>query len=148
MKIMKKTLPLLFLFVPVLLSGPAALASGNGSSTDMPAYYDHELFVVNFFELPSGGEQANQSKNVSINTIYMSDALLSDGSMFVAVLDAIQTDGFNPLWEKVLITFNPGHSPEQFFSDDQVLAAAAAGKITLTDTDELYRCAVVGTALP
>jgi hypothetical protein len=29
-------------------------------------------------------------------------------------------------------------------SDEQVLAAAAAGEITLVETDEVYICAVVG----
>jgi hypothetical protein len=32
----------------------------------------------------------------------------------------------------------------QFTSDDQILAAAAAGQITLTPTSEIYRCSVIG----
>jgi hypothetical protein len=59
-------------------------------------------------------------------------------------LDATQGDGFNPIWER-------GPSPssletplQQFTSDTDILAAAAQGIITLTDTEEFYRCSVVG----
>jgi hypothetical protein len=65
------------------------------------------------------------------------------GFDFVAVLDAIQGDGFNPLWEEFQITF-VRIPPQQFFSDNEILAAAASGEIMLTDTEELYRCSVVG----
>jgi len=92
----------------------------------------------------AGGEQANIQRNGSINTIYMSDPGLPGGQPFVSVLDAIQGDGFNPLWEEVQIAFTAGHTPRQLLSDNDVLAAAAAGEITLTVTTELYRCSVVG----
>jgi hypothetical protein len=59
------------------------------------------------------------------------------------VLDAIQKDGFNPLWQEVEITFNPGHPAHQFYRDDAVLAAADAGEITLHYTNEVYRCSVI-----
>ncbi len=126
------------------LNGSALAASDNGSAGDMPAFYDGELFTINFTELPPGGEQANIQRNVSINTIYMSDPGLPGGQPFVSVLDAIQGDGFNPLWEEVQIAFTAGHTPRQLLSDNDVLAAAAAGEITLTVTGELYRCSVVG----
>jgi hypothetical protein len=60
------------------------------------------------------------------------------------VIDAIQGEGFNPLWLQVLIVFNEGFTPHQFTSDEEVLAAMAAGEITLVTTDEVYRCSVVG----
>ncbi len=126
------------------LNGSAVAASDNGSAGDMPAFYDGELLTINFMELPSGGEQANIQRNGSINTIYMSDPGLPGGQPFVSVLDAIQGDGFNPLWEEVQIAFTAGHTPRQLLSDNDVLAAAAAGEITLTVTGELYRCSVVG----
>ncbi len=126
------------------LNGSALAASDNGSAGDMPAFYDGELFTINFTELPPGGEQANIQRNGSINTIYMSDPGLPGGQPFVSVLDAIQGDGFNPLWEEVQIAFTAGHTPRQLLSDNDVLAAAAAGEITLTVTGELYRCSVVG----
>src|SRR6058998_1470315 len=131
-----------------LLGGTAWAGSMNGVAGSMPAYYDATLFTINFKELPSGGEAANLAHNGSINTIYMCDACegtLPGGASFVSVIDAIQGDGFNPLWQEVQITFNAGFAPRQLTSDDDVQAAASAGEITLMPTDEVYRCAVVGT---
>ena len=132
------------LALAVTLGSMARGSSENGSAGDMPAYYDHELFTINFKELPSGGESANLQHNGSINTIYMSDPGLPGGQPFIAVLDAIQGDGFNPLWNEVQIKFNAGFTARQLFSDNEVLAAAASGEVTLTTTTELYRCSVVG----
>jgi len=126
------------------LNGTARAQTEHGSFTEMPAYYDGTLFTINFTELPAGGESANLKKNSSINTIYQSDPGLPGGQPFISVLDAIQGDGFNPLWEEVQITFTAGHTPRQLFSDNEVLAAAASGEITLTITGELYTCSVVG----
>ena len=128
--------------------GVAAAQSLNGSAGQMPAFYDGQLFTINFKELPPGGEGANLAQNKSINTIYMCDACMGQlpgGGSFVSVLDAIQGDGFNPLWQEVQITFNMGVAPTQLTSDTDVLAAASAGEITLTPTTEVYRCSVVGT---
>jgi hypothetical protein len=63
------------------------------------------------------------------------------------VIDAIQGEGFNPLWHQVLIVFNAGVTPHQFTSEDEVLAAAAGARpeITLVSTDEVYRCSIVGS---
>src|SRR5207245_7923818 len=80
-----------------------------------------------------------------VNTIYMSDPGLPGGQPFISVLDAIQRDGFNPLWQEVQIAFDAGHTPHQLTSDNDVLAAAASGEITLHATTEVYRCAVVGS---
>jgi len=127
-----------------LVATKVAAASLNGSAGEMPAYYDDQLFTINFFELPPGGEVANDQHNTSINIIYMSDAGLPGGEPFISVIDAIQGDGFNPLWEEVQITFNAGFEPRQFVSDEEILDAEAAGEITLTETGEIYRCSVVG----
>ena len=135
------------LAVYALLGGPAWAGSMNGVAGSMPAYYDDALFTINFKELPSGGEAANLARNGSINTIYMCDACegaLPGGTSFVSVLDAIQGDGFNPLWQEVQITFNEGVAPRQLTSDDEVADAVSAGDITLAPTTEVYRCAVVG----
>ena len=64
--------------------------------------------------------------------------------MFVSVLDAIQGDGFNPLWQEVQIIFNDRVPPRQLTSDTDIAAAEAAGQITLIPTNEVYRCAVIG----
>jgi hypothetical protein len=130
----------------VLPARPAAAdGSGHGSSTDMPAYYDATLFTINFQELSSNAEVTQLQHNHSINNIYQSDGGLPGGQPFISVIDAIQTDGFNPIWQEIQIIFNPGVTPVQYFSDDEVLAAAAAGQITLIPTNEVYTCSVVGT---
>ena len=122
---------------------PASAGVKNGN---MMAYYDDQLFTINFMELPAGGEAAVLTHNGSINTIYMCDQCMTGPHpfMFISVLDAIQGDGFNPLWNEVQIVFNPGVTPHQFTSDNDILAARAAGKITLNPTTEVYRCSVLG----
>src|SRR2546427_7869293 len=141
---MKKNFVCFVSTAAALLAAPALAGNENGSAGEMPAYYDHQLFTINFKELPSGAEEATQQHNGSINVIFMSDAGLPGGQPFISVLDAIQGDGFNALWEEVQIAFTAGHTPRQLLSDNDVLAAAAAGEITLTVTGELYRCSVVG----
>jgi hypothetical protein len=128
------------------VEGSRAAVSDNGSAGTMPAYYDGQLFTINFKELPSGAEAATLAHNGSINTIYQCDACegLIHGGMFVSVLDAIQGDGFNPLWQEVQLTFSAGVTPVQLTSDNDILAAAKDGRITLAPTTEVYRCAVIG----
>ena len=48
---------------------------------------------------------------------------------FISVLDAIQGDGFNPLWQEVQIAFTAGHQPRQLLSDTEVADAAASGVV-------------------
>ncbi len=131
--------------VPLVFAGrPTLAASLNGSAGVMPAYYDGHLFTINFKQEPAGAERSLLAHNGSINTIFMSDAGLPDNQPFVSVLDAIQGDGFNPLWVEKQITFNSGFTPRQLTRDDDIAAAAASGEITLASTGEVYRCAVVG----
>jgi hypothetical protein len=96
------------------------------------------------FEVPSS--EALLEHNRSTNTIYASNDL-DDEQDFLSVIDAIQGEGFNPLWHQVLIVFNQGFTPHQFFSEDEVLAAAAGPnpEIRLDSTDEVYRCSIVGS---
>ena len=131
-------LGLLFLFGTAALAAPG---NSNGAATQMPAYYDGELFTVNMFEVPGG--DAILEHNKSVNEIYASNDL-DEEQEFIPVIDAIQGDGFNPLWHQNLYSFNAGFTPHQFTSDEEVLAAADAGEITLVSTDEVYRCSVVG----
>ena len=124
--------------VLALLEGVASAGSMNGRAGTMPAFYDDTLFTINLKELPPGGETATLAQNGSINIIYMCDACegaLPGGQSFVSVIDAIQGDGFNPLWLEVQITFDT-IAPQQFTSDNDILAAAAAGEITLTRSEE------------
>ena len=134
---------LVVLLAALALPAQALAASPNGSAGEMPAFYDGHLFTITFKEEPSGGEASLLAHNGSINTIYMSDQAEAAGIMFTSVLDAIQGDGFNPLWQEVQIVFKT-IPPQQFFSDNEILAAAAAGKIALVPTTEVYRCSVVG----
>ena len=124
----------------------AAGGSKNGAAGQMPAFYDGELFTVNMKEMPGNASGSLIGNNKSINEIYASNDL-DEEQDFMPVLDAIQGDGFNPLWRQNLIVFNAGFTPHQFFSDTEVLAAAAGPnpEITIVVTDEVYRCAVVGS---
>ena len=131
----------------LVFSDPAGAGSMNGSAGDMPALYDGQQFTINFKEEPSSAEQSLLARNGSINTIYMCDSCAGKiaGGDFTSVLDAIQGDGFNPLWQEVQVSFTAGHTPVQLTSDTEILADAAAGIITLTPTTEVYRCSVVGS---
>jgi len=122
----------------------AAQSDPNGSSTQRPVFYEGRLVTVNMFEVPAA-DGSLLDANRSVNTIYATNDL-DDDQDFNSVIDAIQGEGFNPLWHQVLIVFNPGSTPHQFVSEDQVLAAAAGAhpEITLVSTDEVYRCSIVG----
>ena len=128
----------------VALTGGAALAgSPNGSASQRPVFYDGGQVTVNMFEVPASEKLLD---NPNLNTIYASNDL-DEEQDFLSVIDAIQGEGFNPLWHQVLIVFNPGFAPHQFVSEDQVLGAAAGAnpEITLVETDEVYRCSIVGS---
>jgi len=132
----------------LVLTGPVATsaatnANTNGAAGQMPAKYEGTQVTVNMKKLPDHGSESTIDHNGSINTIY-AYADLDEPQPFKPVIDAIQGEGFNPLWRQVLIQFNSGFTPHQFTSEAQVLAAAHAGEITLNTTDEVYRCSVVG----
>ena len=126
-----------------LVAGAQAGSTG-GKASEIPAYYDGKLFTIQFVEFSSSAEATLLQHNGSLNFIYQSDPGLPGGHPFISVIDAIPTDGFNPIWEEVQIAFTRGHTPRQLFSDNEVLAAAAAGEITLTFTGEVYWCPIVG----
>jgi hypothetical protein len=96
-------------------------------------------------ELSEDASASIIAKNQSLNEIYASNDL-DDEQDFISVIDAIQGEGFNPLWHQILIVFNPAFTPHQFVSAEEVEAAAAGAnpEITLVETDEVYRCSVVG----
>ena len=131
----------------VALTGGAAFAAGgspNGAASQRPVFYEGKQVTVNMFEVPSSETLLDHNK--STNTIYASNDL-DDEQDFLSVIDAIQGEGMNPLWQQVLIVFNDGFTPHQFESEDEVLAAAAGAdpEITLVPTDEVYRCSIVRT---
>jgi hypothetical protein len=123
----------------------AAKGSVNGAAGQRPAYYEGDLFTVNMKELPPAASASIIAKNQSLNEIYASNDL-DEEQDFISVIDAIQGEGFNPLWHQNLIVFNEGFTPHQFVSEDEILAAAAGAdpEITIVETDEVYRCSVVG----
>lgn len=142
---MKRVLTIILCSALVIIgsvAGTVAVSAKGGPTTYMPAYYDGKLFTINFMQLPPNAEKNTELHNKSINIIYQSDSAVAAGFNFISVLDAIQGDGFNPLWEEWQITFLT-IAPKQFLSDTEILAAAAAGQISLADTNEMYICAVV-----
>ena len=120
-------------------------SSENGRESARPVYYDGKLFTVNMVELSDDAAAQIIANNTSTNVIYAYNDL-DEPQDFNSVIDAIPTDGFNPLWLQMLIVFNQGFTPHQFFSDDEVLDAASGSnpEITLVNTGEIYRCAVIG----
>src|SRR5438445_9254174 len=126
---------LLTALVALAWTGPVSAASNNGAAGQMPAYYDGQLFTINLALLSSGETLIQQNK--SINTIYMCDQCESSGVSFVSVLDAIQGDGFNPLWLEVQIAFNAGHAPHQLTFETDILAWGASGASALASTAEV-----------
>ena len=141
---MKK--PILFLMSALtLFAAGGAFAGGvNGVASEIAAYYDHNLFTIQFVEFSAAAEKSLLQHNKSLNLIYQSDPGLPGGAPFISVIDAVPGDGFNPVWQEVQITFTAGHTPRQLFSDDEIADAVLAGEITLTFTDEVYWCPVVG----
>ena len=126
----------------VAAASPAG--SVKGAAGELPAFYDGRRITINSVEVSDVA--ADQiSSNPTHNQIYVTNDL-DDPQDFDPVIDAIQGDGFNPLWEQIKIVFNPGVTPHQFVSDEDVEAAAAGQnpEITLVDTGEVYRCSVVG----
>jgi hypothetical protein len=127
------------------ISPANAAGNTNGAAGQMPALYDGREITVNMKELPEDASASLIGQNASVNEIYASNDL-DDEQDFLPVIDAIQGDGFNPLWRQNLIVFNQGFTPHQFHSDDEVEAAASGNnpEITIVKTDEMYRCSVVG----
>jgi hypothetical protein len=110
----------------------------NGRAGAEPAYYDDELFTINLKLLPENASLTTIEKNTQQNNIYVAD----DFPGFISVIDAVPGDGMNPLWREIEITFVT-IAPQQFTSDEDIDAAADAGQIILTPTDEMYRCSVI-----
>ena len=132
---------------PTVISDSKVLDAGNvnGRGGARDVYYDEKLVTVNMVELSEDAAAKIIANNTSVNEIYASNDL-DDPQDFKSVIDAVPTDGFNPLWKQLLIVFNPGFTPHQFFSEEEVEDAAAGSnpEITLVDTGEIYRCSVIG----
>src|SRR5690348_9919847 len=112
-----KTRILATLTLLILTATLSPAASENGRAGVMPALYDGNPLTINLKQIGDTAAGALLEHNGSINLIYMSDEGLPGNQPFVSVLDAIQGDGFNPLWLEVQIHFTPGHTPVQLNSD-------------------------------
>jgi hypothetical protein len=112
--------------------------SSNGSAGIELVYYDSMLVKMNLYQLSEQAAHDLLAHNKSINKLYEADG-------FKTVTDAIQGDGYNPVWQEVDIVFNSGFAPRQFYSDTQVLSAASGTnpEITLVPTNEVYRCDII-----
>src|SRR5262245_55038635 len=141
---MKKQILSLMSVLMLMAANNAWAANGKGVASEIPAYYDHELFTIQFVEFSDTAAENLLEHNKNVNLIYQSDDGLPGGEPFISVIDAVPGDGFNPIWEEVQITFTAGHTPRQLFSDDEIDAAVNVGEITLTHTGEVYWCPVVG----
>jgi|SRR5882724_6074074 len=141
---MKKQIICLLSALTLFAAKNSVAGGANGSASEIPAYYDHNLLTIQFVEFPPAAEKSLLQHNQSLNFIYQSDPGLPGGQPFVSVIDAIPGDGFNPVWEEAQVAFTAGNTPRQLFSDDEIAAAVADGKITLTFTGEVYWCPVVG----
>jgi hypothetical protein len=120
------------------MSTKGNLSSTNGSAGIELIYYDAQLFKMNLYQLSAQAAASQLAHNKSINILYEAEG-------FVTVTDAIQADGYNPVWQEVDIVFNTGFTPHQFLSDTEVESAAAGTnpEITLVPTDEVYRCDIL-----
>jgi len=123
--------------------GSAASANTNGAAGEIPALFNDQSFTINVKELSDTASASIIAHNKSLQIIYVTNDL-DEKQDFTPVINAVPGQGFNALWLQVKISFNPGVTPQQFTSEADILAAAKAGKITLTSTGEVYRDSVVG----
>ena len=126
------------------LAGQAASnGNDNGAAGEIPAFFNGKGVTINVKQLSDTSAGSIIAHNKSLNIIYVTNDL-DEPQQFTPVINAVPGQGFNALWLQVKIQFNPGVTPQQFTSEADILAAAKAGQITLIDTGEVYRDAVVG----
>jgi hypothetical protein len=111
----------------------------EGAATQIPAFFNGQSVTINVLQLSNSAPHVNGPQ---VQTIFVTNDL-DTPQTFSPVLSAVPGSNFNGLWHQVQITFKT-IPPQQFTSEAQIQAAAAAGQITLTDTGEIYRDSVVG----
>src|SRR6516162_3149286 len=67
---------------PLPTACPAMAGSPNGVAGSMPAYYDHDLFTINFKQMVTA-QDILQAKNGQLNIIWQSDPGLPGGQPFI-----------------------------------------------------------------
>ncbi len=120
-----------------------ATKDSEGAATQIPAFFNGQSVTINVVQLSDSAAASILANNTRLQTIFVTNDL-DQPQAFAPVLSAVPGQNFNALWDQVLIQFNPGTTPHQFTSEADILAAAKAGQITLTDTGEVYRDSVVG----
>lgn len=150
-KTMKKYLVfLLVVCLSVAVIGTVLAGHSTGKPQVITALYDANEFQITLTEMPENATEALLAHNKSINHIYVvedSEEDEEDLEAFTPVLDAIQGDGFNPLWQEVRVIFTDPASTQQslgLFSDNDIADANTAGTISLQPQQEIYRCSVIG----
>lgn len=121
----------------------AAQGNTNGAAGEIPALFNGQSVTINVKELSDTASASILAHNPRLQTIFVTNDL-DEPQDFAPVLSAVPGQNFNALWQQVLYRFNPGFAPHQFTSQADILAAAKAGEITLTPTNEVYRDSVVG----
>jgi hypothetical protein len=114
-----------------------ARAEEHGRATAMPGFFDGQLVTVLHQDFGETAAEALVDHNGTVNLIYETDGLLD-------VVDAAPGEDYNPIWIEVEVEFNAGFTPHQFVSAAEIQAAADSGEVTLTETDEVEICAIVG----
>ncbi len=148
---MKKCLVLsLVVCLSAAVIGTALASHSTGKPEVIQAYYDEKLFDITLTHMPDNATESLLEHNKSINTIYVvenSEEEEEDLEVFTPVIDAIQGDGFNPLWQEVRVIFTDPASTQQslgLLSDTAIADANEAGTISLAPQQEIYRCSVIG----
>lgn len=102
------------------------------------AFFNGQRVTISIIPLSPIAAQNVLANNKNVNLIF-------EANGFLPVINEIQGPGFNPLWQVVDITFNPGATPQQFTSQAQILTAQSSGQVTLTFTSEVDSVPVVGS---
>jgi len=122
--------------------GSTTIKDSEGAATQIPAFFNGQSVTINVLQLSDKAAASILANNPRLQTIFVTNDL-DQPQTFAPVLSAVPGQNFNGLWDQVLITFSPGVTPHQFTSVADILAAAQAGQITLTNTGEIYRDSVV-----
>jgi len=117
-----------------LAAAPTAALAGqatsngneNGAAGEIPAFFNGKGVTINVKQLSDTAAASIIAHNKSLNIIYVTNDL-DQTQEFAPVINAVPGQGFNALWLQVQIQFNPGVTPHQFTSEEEVLAAAQAG---------------------
>jgi hypothetical protein len=115
----------------------------EGAATQIPAFFNGKSVTINVLQKSDQSAASLLANNQKLQAIFVTNDL-DQPQTFAPVLSAVPGQNFNGNWDQILIQFNQGVTPHQFTSEADILAAAQAGQITLTNTGEVYRDSVVG----